>query len=310
VTLLIETLRVRHLLFVVAALAASLGAMGCDDDPTTDGGLGDAGVDPVDGAADAGTVDAEVSVTIRGTVFIEDALDRMLDGGVTPWPDGGPPDGAALSPGGRVLGASVHLRSLEGGSIAATTTDATGAYSLLAPADTLTFLHVDPILGYAGQIRAEATRGSEYVAYDVVLSEESGLDDAMSSVGIVRDLARGLVACGFNPVDDQAGGDGAELGAGIAHDPAFNLTEIGSILGNRLVPLCQGDGSNPPGALPGATCTPSRRAKQVFFPNVSAGFAPVTPLDPASGACSLRFPIPEWLVAPNCVTVVNIDCAP
>lgn len=303
-------------LFVPTLVLASL-TVGCDDSSTVDAGLdanvSDGGTGPDGGDVDADTPDAahpDAAVRVRGTVFGEGALDRMLDGGVTPWPDGGTPDGAVVTPGGRVVGASVALESLTGDTITTTTTDAMGEYSLSAPADTLTFLHVGPVSGYAGQIRAEQTRGADYVAYDVVLAEEAGLDDAMGSVGITRAIGRGLVACGFNPVDNRAGGDGAELGPAITHDAAFNVTDTGSILGDRLVPLCESDGSNPPGALPGATCTTNDRAKQVFFPNVLERFAPVTPLDPASGTCSLRFPVSEWLIAPNCLTVVNIDCVP
>jgi hypothetical protein len=303
----------------VALLAVVALAVGCGDDSGTDSGVDSGGVDggtPADGGMDVdggmmdgGFADAETNIDITGTVFVEGALDRMPDAGIMLW-DGGAPDGAVVTPGGRVIATNVYLKTLTGEIISMTATDEIGEYSLAAPSDMLTFLHVDPVEGYAGQIRAEATRDMDYAAFDVVLPEEAGLDSVMTSVGITRNAARGLIACGFNPVNDMAGGDGAELGAGITHDPAFNITDMGAILGNRLVPLCEMDGSNPPGALPGATCTMNERSKQIFFPNVQQTLAPVMPLDPASGTCALRFPVAEWLTAPNCMTVVNIDCMP
>ncbi len=280
---------------------------GSMDSTTGDGGdtgIGMDGSTDADAAGDGGGGD----LTITGTVYGEGASDREPDAGVTPWPDAGMPDGAVATPGGRIVGATVHIKNLDGTIINTTTTDGTGQYTIQGPADTLTFMHVEPVEGYAGSIRAEQTRGADYEAYDFVLPDVMGLDRVASDASITRDTTRGWIACGFNPVDDMAGGDGADLGAGITHDPAFNITDVGVILGNRLVPLCESDGSNPPGALPGATCTMDMRAKQIFFPNVLETMVPVMPLDPASGTCALRFPVTEWLTAPGALTVINIDC--
>lgn len=283
---------------------------GSDEDaglPMDGGGLD--GFVPSDaGGLDSGRADATVALTINGTVFGEGASDRLPEAGVELW-DGGAPDGAVITPGGRVIGATVALKDLEGAVISTTTTDELGAYRLEGPAESLAFLHVEPVEGYAGAIRAERTREADYTAFDTVLADEAGLDERASQAGITRDATLGWIACGFNPVDDMAGGEGAELGGDATSDPPFNITDVGVILDNRLAPLCQGDGSNPPGALPGATCTMDERAKQIFFPNVSDPFAPITPLDPLSGTCSLRFPITGWLTAPGSMTVVNIDCA-
>jgi hypothetical protein len=303
---------------VLAALSCFCFAACGDDTGAGDASVNDSATDADMGTSDAGmdgtapdAGDAGFEIEMRGTVYGEGAPDREPDAGVTPWPDGGmAPDGSVATPGGRIIGASVHLKDLDGTVLSTTMTDGVGEYALRVPRDTLTFVHVEPVTGYAGTIRAEETRGDDYEAFDLVLQTVAGLESLAASAGITRDATRGWIACGFNPVDNMAGGDGAELAAGITHDPAFNITDVGVIPGNRLVPLCESGGGNPPGALPGATCTMDDRARQVFFPNVLETAVPVMPLDPATGTCSQRFSVDSWLTAPGALTVINIDCAP
>ncbi|RLB51244.1 MAG: hypothetical protein DRJ42_17240 [Deltaproteobacteria bacterium] len=316
------------ILSVVSIFILAAGLVGCGDDGVSPDGGVDSGTPtdgatdtgtptdgatdtgtPTDGGMDSGTPDGGGALMFTGTVYVEGATDREPDGGVAPWPDGGMPDGAMVTPGGRVIGASVFLKNLAGEVMATTTTDAVGEYTLNAPTDTLTFLQVDPITDYAGSIRAELTRGGDYEAYEMVLPDEAGLVATTAAAGVTRDPATGFIACGFNPVDNDAGGEGAELGASITHDNAFNVTATGAIVGDRLVPLCEAGGGNPPGARPDAVCTTEDRAKQIFFPNVVESLAPVTPLDPEAGTCAERFAVDQWLTAPGCMTVVNIDCS-
>lgn len=308
--------------------ALLLGLAGCGDDdgtPETDAGVGvdDGGTTPMDGGivVDAGVpgdaasedgfgfADAgEATVTLTGWLFGADATERERDASVTGF-DGGLPDGAAATPGGRLYGANVVLRDLHtGAELARGRSDVRGFYSLRAPSGALAFLEIEPVGPYLGIIRAEQVSMIDYEAYDIYVPLRSGAEATGTAIGVTYDPTRGVVACGFNPVTPDLGGEGVSLGEGPAHAPPANLTPGGAIVTNVLPARCSaldGSAATPDGGVP---CTTLERSDQIHFLNTDLGFVTVTPISPPGGTCAVRFGPPSWLVRPDTYTIVHVDC--
>ena len=291
----------RHRLHSIAAILTGLALAACNGggsgggDDERDAGPGvSPDADVIIGDAGRGMSGEETDITITGALFVENAPARGSSG------EFDPPAGAPVSAGGHVQGGTVAVLDENGDIISESTTDDEGRYAVEAPANGLIFLYASHIEGYTGSIRVEEQRGlDDYEAYDIVLPSISGLQEAFAMSGVTYDGTRGVVAVGINAVDEETGGEGAEVDA--SHDPAFNLIPGGVAMGNRLAPVCGSDGG-PDGCV-------EERTKQVFFPNVETGRATVTPLDPpAGGNCALRFAVPEWRIEPHTMTVVNVDC--
>ncbi len=280
---------------------------GLADSGSAEGGSLDSG--PVDGGVitdgdtpDTPHADAATTLTITGVIYGQDAIDRTLDGGGPVLWDGAMPDGAVVTPGGRIIGAAVSLEDLSGAIISSGTTDDLGQYTLMGPTDTNTYLHVSPVAGYVGSIRVELTRGADYTAYDEVLQKTSSFDSVAGYASTTYDPSKGWVSTGFNPVSRTAGGEGADI-TGSTYEQADVLLASGVIPGNRFPPMCMA-------GTDAGVCAPADRSNQIFWLNVDPGTIMVTPLDPASGHCMERFGVPHFFVLPNTLTLVNIDCSP
>lgn len=280
-----------RIFFVLAiALGVSLVSACGDDDgmgtPDTDGGTTDGGV----------RVDAATPITLAGAVFRENAPDRMA---MPTARTCGAAAGAVETAGGRLVGARVVLKTIANEIISEAMTDDCGEYELMAPEDGLYFQQVEPIGDYFGSIRAEDTSDG---VYDIVLQGKAGIDEVAMFAGIENDATRGWIATGFNPISLEAGGEGAMLEAGVAHDPAVVLIPGGVIQSSTFPPQCST--SMPPPD----PCAPADRSNQIFWPNVAPGLVGVTAVSPAGGTCDVRFDVPEWLVEPGHLTIVQIDC--
>jgi hypothetical protein len=133
------------------------------------------------------------------------------------------------------------------------------------------------------------------------LSAIQGLTEAITNAGGSYDETKGWVYAGFNPkADSVAGGEGVTLSA--SHAPAFTLFAGGVIVGETLAAECD-DG--PPACAP-----PGTRSEVLGFPAVEGSSTTVTAVSPVGSTCVVRHdPGPAaWLVFPNTVTAVSVDC--
>jgi hypothetical protein len=198
-------------------------------------------------------------------------------------------------------GASVSLLALDREVLATGTTDGSGRVTLEAPSDTLTFLRVAPVDGYAGLVRGQPVRSTSEEADSATLSAISGLSAVVTQSGGSYDATKAWVYAGFNPKGDStAGGEGVTLSA--AHAPAFTLYSGGVIVGETLAPEC-GDG--PPACAP-----PGTRGEVVGFPAVEGSSTQITAVSPAGSTCVVRHDpgSSPWPLFPNTVTGVSVDC--
>lgn len=262
-----------------------------------------------DGVVDLGLGDAgPTTVAVTGWVLGVDATERDLDASPSGF-DGGLPEGAAATPGGRIYGANVVLRdALTGAELARTLTDSRGFYSLRGPSGTIVLQEVEPVGAYLGVIRAEEVRPTDYEAYDIYLPLRDGAQAIATEIGVAYDRTHGVVACGFNPVTPDLGGEGAELGESVSHAPAVNLAPEAVIVTNVLPPRCSALDGGTVAFEGGPPCTTLERSLQIHFLDTQLGFAPVTAISPPGGTCTVRYGLAAWLVRPDTYTVVNIDC--
>lgn len=199
-----------------------------------------------------------------------------------------------------LAGVQVALLDAAGDPIDEARTDANGEYELAGlPADAA-FIVAQPTEGYLGQLRSTGIReGTRF--YDLTLQSETGIDGIQQQVGLTRDPAAALVVVGFNPVNREAGGEGATLDP-ANHDAPFTLVDDGAVSGNVLQPICPPAGGGDP------DCVQGNRGDFVFFPNVEPGLETVRLVQPRGGMCALRFDVDRWPTVAGVSTIIEVDC--
>lgn len=198
-----------------------------------------------------------------------------------------------------LAGIRVELLDAAGETLAEAETDATGAYEIAALPGEAEFIVAHPTNGYVGQLRSSGIReGAQF--YELTLQSQSGIERRQGEVGLTADPSRGLVVVGFNPVDPEAGGEGATLDP-ANHDAPFTLVDDTAMAGNVLPPTC-----SPAGV--GEDCVQGTRGDFVFFPNVDPGFVRLRLIQPDGGTCAQRFDVDRWLSLAGVSTIIEVDC--